>query len=458
VRFLPQERAIPGTRIQNQIRLLLILLGALLAAATQAANASPPVTPALSLDAALAQARDRRAPVLVEISAAWCHSCYYMAKNVLVGPDWQRLLHETVVLEVDSDSPQGAQLRERFQIKGVPTYLFLDADGAEIDRILGDLPREKFYDRTQAILARGSPLSALAARVKDGSKDSQKLGREVLMSYVAREDGVAGLDWWEQLPKAARAALEKDPKASLALRRLHFQQAAETGDTAACLSEGAAVLAADLGCDRALELARYLQCAKTLEPDDRTRRLQTQRPALEQFLDSKVLRSPPACSDDRDMVLTSSELYRALGDSSADRKLLARTIAFNAEQIGGDLRHDRGRADNQRVFLEQAGRMDELEVLLKKLIAAYPEDYVYANRYARFLADRGQHMMALDFFTRAAQQAYGLNRLRNAEAWATSLLALGRRDEARGVISEALAANGPWFLEDATRLKTLLGS
>ena len=35
-------------------------------------------------ETALERARERRVPVLVDYTAPWCYSCYYMARNVLV--------------------------------------------------------------------------------------------------------------------------------------------------------------------------------------------------------------------------------------------------------------------------------------------------------------------------------------------------------------------------------------
>jgi hypothetical protein len=54
--------------------------------------------------------------------------------------------------------------------------------------------------------------------------------------------------------------------------------------------------------------------------------------------------------------------------------------------------------------------------------------------------------------------AYGINRLKNAQARVASLKALNRTDEARQVVAETLKANGPWFPEEAAKLKALLSA
>ena len=52
----------------------------------------------------------------------------------------------------------------------------------------------------------------------------------------------------------------------------------------------------------------------------------------------------------------------------------------------------------------------------------------------------------------AAPKAYGVNRLRNAELRARTLISLNRKVDAWKVIGEALQDNGPWFPDDAARL------
>src|ERR1051326_2066911 len=56
---------------------------------------------------------------------------------------------------------------------------------------------------------------------------------------------------------------------------------------------------------------------------------------------------------------------------------------------------------------------------------------------------------------RQSSNSSDLNRLKVAEQRAQALIQLNRRDEAKKVVSEALAANGPWFPEDAAKLKQL---
>jgi len=422
--------------------------------AASAAQAAVPATGGDPFTEALAQARERRVPVLIDFTAPWCYSCYYMARNVLTGAEWERAHREAVVIELDADSPVGARWMGAWSVKAMPTYLLFNADGAELGRILGEQTRADFYAWLLSTIGRDS-LDAVKARVADGSKAAVGAGREVLRAYHARYDAKGGLDWLQQLQPAARQALAKDQQGSAWIARLELMRAASAKDAAGCASVAPKVLAADLGCERPYELSRVMACVETLPPGERHALLRPQAKPMARLLDQRVL-SKKRCADERSVVLGVADLQQELGDAAAEKQALDRAIGDLKQRLDGDLKKDRSMSDNLRVYLDRAGRVAELDQVLPLLIEAYPDDYIYSYRHARSLASRGKHAEAVPLYEQAAAKTYGVNTLRIAELRAKSLQALGRTAEAREVLAEALQGNGPWFPEDAARLKALL--
>ena len=95
---------------------------------------------------------------------------------------------------------------------------------------------------------------------------------------------------------------------------------------------------------------------------------------------------------------------------------------------------------------------------MPKLMAAYPDDYVYAYRYGRSLLERGKPAEALPYLEQASAKAFGINRLSVATLRVKALLALNRRVDAENVVAATLKQNGPWFPEQAAKLKAALKS
>lgn len=435
------------------MRLGLLLLA--LAAAPGWAQDAPLDSGVDPVAAAQAQARERRSLLLVDFQAPWCYSCYYMAKNVLNGPEWERVQRDAVVLELDADSPEGARWMQAWSVKALPSYVMFDANGQELGRILGEQTRSDFYKWVFAATARGNPLDTLKAKVTDSSELALSAARNVLITHHARYDATGGLNWYVALPPPVRAAVSRDVSAAGWIARLELQRAAAEKDEAACLKAGKAVLAQNLGCERPYELDKVMACAANLPEERRKDLLKPQTELMQLLLDKRVF-ADYRCADERSIVLGAADLQKAVGDTAAESLVLERAIADVKNRLNGDLRKDRNMSDNLRVYLDRAGRMAELDLMLPMLIAAYPDDYVYAFRHGKSLAARGQHAAALPFFEQAAAKAYGVNRLRNAELRARSLQALNRSDDARQVLSEALRSNGPWFPEEAAKLKALL--
>ncbi|TJY65209.1 hypothetical protein E4T66_03020 [Sinimarinibacterium sp. CAU 1509] len=424
-----------------------------LAVVTQGAAAAGTSSAADPLQAALARAGVQGSAVIVDFHAPWCYSCYYMASHVLTGPEWTAVGKRAVVIEADADAPDGAALMARWDIKALPAYLVLDAQGGEIGRILGEQTRADFYSTLKALLDHGDSVDALKLAARRGDAAAPAAAHKVLAAFLARQDADGGLDWYAELTPELRAKLDQDPGVRLTLARLKLIQDAAAKDTWACLADGSEVLAGDLGCERPYELQRYLACAG--EQSDSRDLLRNQRAAMSQLVESGVF-GAKACADQRSIVLTAVDLYQAIGDTGAADALLKRAIDQARRSVGENLASDRNLADNLRVYLERYGSVDELDALMVELIKAYPDDYVYPFRYGRSLLARGAAEAALPYLERAAKQAYGINRLKVAEQRVQALQQLGRDRDARKVVAQTLKANGPWFEAEAAALKALL--
>ncbi|GAA0716228.1 thioredoxin family protein [Dokdonella soli] len=411
--------------------------------------------PVSSVDAALAKAKKAHAPVLIDFSAPWCYSCYFMATHVLNGKEWKAVEAKTVVAEVDADSPDGAAWMKKLEVKALPAYVVLNENGDELGRILAEQPREKFYPNLDGIIAGASTLDDFKRKAAAGSFDAVAT---VLGSYQARGEGRAGLDWYKGLQENVQAAAGSNHYVALWLDRLELARAANAKDDAGVVAAAKRVLAGDIDCDRPYVVDQLLEASEKLPKAERTALLAPQKIALDAMLSKQVFIAKPACADQRSTVITTADVDAALGDSASESAVLDRAIGAARGQLGANLGKDRNLADNLRVYLARAKRTDELDALYPKLIAAYPDDYVYPYRYGRSLLERGQPAAALLLLEKAADKAYGENRLAVAMQRVKALKALKRQDDAEKVVADVLEQNGQWFPEQVAKLKDALKS
>lgn len=405
------------------------------------------------VDATLARAAKAHQPVLLDFSAPWCYSCYFMETHVLNGAEWDALGRRVIVARVDADSPDGADWMAKLQVKALPAYVVLDEHGKELGRILAEQPRAQFYPTVDRFLAGTETLDALQAKAAGGSVDALV---DALSAYVARDAGKDGLAWYRALPAEVRAKAKDDVRVGLRLDRLALAQAREAKDDAAATSAAQRVLAGAIGCERPYVIDALLEASEKLPVAKRKALLAPQRKPLAAMLDRDVLVAAPTCADQRSTIVTSADLDAALGDTKAEQAVLARGIDDARRRLGEDFATDRNLADNLRVYLARAERDRELDALYPKLIAAWPGDYVYPYRYGRSLLERGRAADALPWLEKAADKAYGANRLAVATQRVKALKALGRRDDASKVVADVLEQNGAWFPEQVAQLKAAL--
>lgn len=410
-----------------------------------------PVAP--TLQSALEEAARQRLPMLVAFRAPWCYSCYYMERYVHTGPEWDALKKRALVLELDADSPEGAAQMQAWGLRPLPAHVLVDAQGREIGRMLGEQARPDFFDQIERWLGPGARLRELRAIAARGGKKGREAADAALAAFIAREDADGGLDWFYDLPGPVRRGYEPDAALMTRIARLRLMQAAQYSDPAGCGTAARAVFERELGCERPYEVSRYQSCLGEGANDDL---LLAQREPLQRLVDERVLNDSPSCADERSPVRVLASLYRAAGDEPARLRLLDRAISQLRKRLGTDLGRDRSAADNLRVYVEDRGDLGAYDALMPRLIATWPQDYVYAFRYGRNLVERDRVSEALPYLERAARSAYGQNRLRVAEQRVKALKRLGRPEDARKVAAEALKANGPWFPEEAAALKAQL--
>lgn len=424
-----------------------------------AAASAQELSVAKPLEDALAQARARHQPVIVEFHAPWCYSCYYMARNVLAGAEWAEAKSRAVHVEFDADQRDGSHWMQTWNVKVLPSYVVLSENGVELGRILGEQTRDAFYGRLYTLMGLQGSLQALQSQVTAPTPQAVAAAREVLRSSHARGEAKQALAWIGSLPAPVLTAVARDKEATLWIARLEALRAAQARDNPACLKAEGAVLAGNaIGCERPYELSRYLACASDLAPEPRRVLIREQAQRMQALMDQQVLGTAARCADERSVVLGAAGLYEEIGDAPGQLLTFVRAASNARERLKDDPRSDRNLADNLRVYLERANKTDELGAWLEKLIAAYPDEYVYSWRYAKFLSGKGQHEQALQFYERAAAKSYGVNKLKVTQGQAETLIALNRAPDARTLIDSTLQANGPWFPEESAKLRALMPS
>jgi thiol:disulfide interchange protein len=105
-----------------------------------------------SFDTAVASARQKNLPVMIDFYTDWCGWCKKLDADTYVDKQVVDLAKGFVSLKIDADAERA--ITSRYGITGFPTILFVDTAGNEIHRIVGYRPPEAFVsEMNQALRA-----------------------------------------------------------------------------------------------------------------------------------------------------------------------------------------------------------------------------------------------------------------------------------------------------------------
>ena len=92
-------------------------------------------------DAATKRAAQEEKPLFVAFSAPWCSSCLAMAKDIYPEPEVQDALKTWVPVYVDVDKL--TRVADRYNVRALPTIVYLNPDLSEINRTVGGISTVK---------------------------------------------------------------------------------------------------------------------------------------------------------------------------------------------------------------------------------------------------------------------------------------------------------------------------
>ena len=104
-----------------------------------------------SIDRAIASRR----PTILEFGAEWCMPCGLMERTTFADAEVTREAGRFSMLQADvtENSPENEALLGRFGVLGVPTVIFFNAHGVEVDRVVGYVDSVRFTDLLRKVAA-----------------------------------------------------------------------------------------------------------------------------------------------------------------------------------------------------------------------------------------------------------------------------------------------------------------
>ena len=87
---------------------------------------------------------------MLEFVAAGCPVCQHMAP-VVASAERDCSRHGVRVTQIDVATAEGRRTAAEYGVLGVPTFLFVDRDGREVARLVGQQPRETLIQSLEVL-------------------------------------------------------------------------------------------------------------------------------------------------------------------------------------------------------------------------------------------------------------------------------------------------------------------
>jgi tetratricopeptide (TPR) repeat protein len=124
---------------------------------------------------------------LLYFTAAWCGPCKLVSREVFDHAEGRAELAHYDLVHVDLDSEAGQALSDRYRVATVPTFVVVEADGKEVDRVRGYRSRRLLLRDLARFRSGRGTLGDLQRRL-DSRPDDPALQAALGLRHLARLD------------------------------------------------------------------------------------------------------------------------------------------------------------------------------------------------------------------------------------------------------------------------------
>ncbi|MFA4866829.1 MAG: thioredoxin fold domain-containing protein [Pedobacter sp.] len=155
----------------------------------------------------LATAKKDNKIIFFDAYTSWCGPCKMMAKDVFTRDSVANLFNQTFLnVKYDMEKGEGPALKDQYGVSAYPTYLFINADGEVVHKIVGSMPANEFMTEAAKALNPESTAFGLAKKFNAGdhSETTAIAYMEALeKAYEAGKMGTVAKTYFDGLPESS---------------------------------------------------------------------------------------------------------------------------------------------------------------------------------------------------------------------------------------------------------------
>jgi len=133
--------------------------------------------------------------LFVDVYTVWCGPCKKMVKQVFPLKGVGEFFNQNFInLKVDAESEEGKIFAEKYKVKGFPTFLFLNAKGDVLHKLVGGVSSEDLIEEGK-IATSGESLFSMKKKYNEGERGLKFLLKYLNALATAGENNQEAEDW-----------------------------------------------------------------------------------------------------------------------------------------------------------------------------------------------------------------------------------------------------------------------
>lgn len=131
------------------------------------------------LKKALLAAKNKHQLVLIDFAARWCPGCVRYEKEIFRTSEFKKITKNFIKLKIDVDQFENFALSEKYNILGIPTFVVLNADQIEVDRLMDFQTLVQLKPFFETLEKDPTPLSQLMGQQPMSPKTQLEIGKRL---------------------------------------------------------------------------------------------------------------------------------------------------------------------------------------------------------------------------------------------------------------------------------------
>lgn len=135
------------------------------------------------------KAKQQKKIVFIDFYTTWCGPCKVVAETVFPDPAFGECYNSKFInYQIDAEKGEGIDLAKKYNIKAYPSFLYIDADGVVISRLVGGKSIDEFIEQANNVnkFAKYGGVDKMISDYKNGVRDLDML--KDYYKYVSNDE------------------------------------------------------------------------------------------------------------------------------------------------------------------------------------------------------------------------------------------------------------------------------